>query len=201
MAMTSFRCLFLNCCRYPETCNSTLVGADTTSAKSYVSKSMTVSMKATTETLRNLTRCRDSWPSKTGIQYSTLQMCINMYHDIIDVVSIAVDTVERCNLKEESTKLNDLEQRACAAITYHLTCVKGLQEHGLWNHLTGNQAKLCGGLDTERMTALLSNALSLVEHFKQETTPVASPPHSRRLLSTPVSYKPYSATIDNFGSL
>ncbi|KAG0555847.1 hypothetical protein KC19_11G008100 [Ceratodon purpureus] len=170
---------------YPETCNSTLVGADTTNPKSYVSKSMTVSMSATNETLLNLTRCRDSWPTKTGIQYSTWQMCIDMYEDIADVVSISLDTIKWFSPVDEATILNDLEQRATAALTYHLTCVHGLQDQGLWN-LTGDKAAMCS-LDTERMTALLSNAISLLEHFtfSNETVQLASPPSRRRLLSDP----------------
>jgi hypothetical protein len=152
-------------------------------------------MNATDETLLNLTRCRDSWPSKTGMQYSTWQMCIDMYGDIADEFKISLDAIKWWSSQDEATLLNGLEQRTSSALTYHLTCVHGLQEQGLWNS-TGDLAGTCG-IDTERMTELLSNGLSLLEHvtFSNETTQLASPPSRRRLLSTPVRPNPYIATM------
>lgn len=107
-----------------------------------------------------------------------------MYEDIADVFSVSLDNIRWLNPQEEAAVLNDLQQQASAGLTYHLTCVSGLKEHGLW-HLTSKQDATCG-LNTERMTALLSNALSLLEHFSNGTTQLASPPSRRRLLSTPV---------------
>lgn len=163
-----------DCDRYPETCTSTLVGADTTSPKSYVSKSMGVSMTATNETLGNLTRCRDAWPGeRIGMQYSTLQMCVDMYEDIVQASGRFLDTLSSVSASGQPNvaAVNDLEQRASAALTFHFTCVNGLQEQGID----------CG-IDSERMTELLSNALSLVDQFTAANDTAIAVPSRRRLL-------------------
>lgn len=174
------------CGRYPETCNSTLYGTDTTSPRSYVSKSLVVSMTSTNETLVNLTRCRDAWPSRTGMQHSTLQMCVDMYQDIVEAVGTSLYTVNWLGGDPDLAVVNDLEQRASAALTYHFTCVNGLQEQGLWT--PGGQA-ICG-IDTERTTELLSNALSLMDRFTATNDTVITAPSRRRLLVTRVRSQP-----------
>lgn len=134
---------------------------------------MRVSVTATNETLVNLTRCRDAWPIKSGMQYSTLQMCVDMYEDILDESGKFLETV-KSNAQPSEAVVNDLEQRASAALTYHFTCLSGLQANGLLNGSCG--------IDAERTTELLSNALSLVNMF-----PAIPAPSRRRLLAdTPV---------------
>jgi len=147
---------------------------------------MGVSVTATNETLLNFTRCRDAWPSKAGMQYSTLQMCVEMNQDIIYAETSFLDTLNSFSAQPDVAVVNELEQRASAALTYHFTCINGLQAQGLW---IGGRA-VCG-IDMERTTELLSNALSLVGQFAAANETAITAPSRRRLLdSATVSSQP-----------
>jgi len=120
------------------------------------------------------------------MQYSTLQMCVEMYQDMLSAEKTFLATLNSINtVQPDVAVVNDLEQRSSAALIYHFTCVNGLEEQGLWRD--GGDG-VCG-VDLERSTELLSNALSLVDAFKGANSTVTVPSRRKLLNFSRVSFK------------
>lgn len=148
---------------------------------------MEAAMDVVNNSLYTVTNMRDSSPIQTGIQYSALSMCVDMYQDSVDALNTSMSTVSQFKLQDEKTEVNDLQQYVAAAVTYLYTCFEGIKQYGLWtggNNLNGTQGKYS--------IELLSNALSLVDDLTLVTNLTQlSPSGSRRRLLASESENTY----------
>ncbi|XP_024400053.1 pectinesterase 2 [Physcomitrium patens] len=167
---------------YPEVCNSTLAGTDTSSPQMYIEATMKAAMVAISKSLQAVEDLQLSSPKKTGIQYSTLKMCKDVLADSLEQVNSSLSRfVELKHYSSLKSEVGNIQQYMAAALTYQDTCMTGVQDFGVWDgsdQLNGTQAT--------HVAQLLSNGLSLVNSLSRLTDfSKLFPSKSRRLLAQP----------------
>ena len=165
-------------CRYPEVCNNTLVGSDTSNPQKYVQIAMNAAMVAVSKSLEAVQDLQLSSPVENGTQYSTLEMCREVFTDCLEQVNTSLFRVSNLNFESLKSEVGDIQQYMAAALTYQDTCLTGVQDFGIWN-----ASDAINGTHGTHTTMLLSNSLSLVNSLSRVTDfAQLLPRHSRRVL-------------------
>lgn len=172
-------------CRYPEVCNSTLFGSDTSNPQKYVQIAMKAAMVAISKSLDAVQGLQLSSPVKNGTQYSTLEMCREVFTDCLEQVNASLFRVSDVRVQSLKSEIGDIQQYMAAALTYQDTCLTGVQDFGIWN-----ASDAINGAHGKYTTMLLSNSLSLVNSLSRVTDfGQLFPRHSRRLLEAPAFHE------------
>ncbi|KAG0625853.1 hypothetical protein M758_2G084600 [Ceratodon purpureus] len=165
---------------YPEVCNNTLFGSDTSNPQKYVQIAMKAAMGAISKSLEAVQDLQLSAPVKNGTQYSTLVMCGEVFSECLEQVNTSLFRVSDLKLESLKSEVGDIQQYMAAALTYQDTCLTGVQDFGIWN-----ASDAINGTHGAYTTMLLSNSLSMVNSLSRVTDfGRLMPRHSRRLLGS-----------------
>lgn len=148
-----------NVTMYPTECMSTLQGLKDLSWPSYVKVTLKEALLDVEEAYTGWKSSLDASITKNGIQYSTMQQCVEDYSSAESSIKDSLAIVNNLDSKPPLAQLNDLNQYISAAATFHSDCLDAIQDYGLVADDDIPFASTSTGL---QLTEILSNALALI---------------------------------------
>jgi len=148
-----------NITTYPNVCSSTLKGLKDLSWSSCMQVTLQASLSDIKDAYTKWKATLDASLTKNGIQYSTIQQCVEDYDSAQSAIKDSLALVKDSNIKPPPPSLDDLNQYISAAATFHDDCLDALQDYGSVG--TGD-IPFATSFNGEHLTEVLSNALALL---------------------------------------
>lgn len=148
-----------NVTMYPDVCTSSLQGLKDLSWPSYVKATLKEALTDIEGAYTGWKSSLDASITKDGIQYSTMQQCVEDYSSAESAIKDSLARVNNLDSKPQLAQLNDLNQYISAAATFHSDCLDAIQDYGLAGDYDIPFASPSSGL---QLSEILSNALALI---------------------------------------